>query len=269
MIALIDADILPYEIGGVLGEEVPFKYIMDSVDNLIARICRGVGATKYECYLTESSDNFRIQVAKLTPYKGGRKHEERPHHWAAIRKYILDNHNASIYHGYEADDALAVQQSTREDGSTIICSRDKDLRMVPGWHYSWSCGKYQPEKPPYYVTELEGWRWFCKQMIMGDVSVDNIMGCVGYGAKKAEDYLEGKESKEELILAVEQAYRDRYGEYEGGGTLTYRKKDYLIEGTYMDLMEEMADLLWMVREWGVTGRDIIREVMNEIAQAKR
>jgi hypothetical protein len=36
---------------------------------------------------------------------------------------------------------------------TIICSRDKDVRQCPGWHYSWECGK-QPSIGPIMVDEL-------------------------------------------------------------------------------------------------------------------
>lgn len=71
---------------------------------------------------------------------------------------------------------------------TIICSRDKDLRMCPFWHYGWEHGN-QPEFFPTYVERLgeitlsedkkkikgTGLKFFYSQLITGD-TVDNIPG---------------------------------------------------------------------------------------------
>jgi hypothetical protein len=252
MIALIDADIVPYEIGSAL-EDASINYVQVAVDNLILKICKAVGAVKYECYLTLSEHNFRLASATVVPYKGHRK-AEKPKHWEAIRDYLISDHAATSIAGYEADDVLAMRQ---EGDTTVICSRDKDLRMVEGYHYSWKCGEYQPEKPLYWISYDEGIRWFYTQLVMGDAT-DNIPGCIGYGIKKAEAYLEEATTEEEMLQAAQRAYEDCYGEAYKEGVLTYRKKTYTIEKSPYDLLLEMADLLWMVREQGVIGSDYIR-----------
>lgn len=133
--------------------------------------------------------------------------------------------------GLEADDALALDQT--ED--TIICSRDKDLRIVPGWHYSWECGK-QREIGPHNTDSIGslykdgdkvigyGMKFFYYQMLIGD-GVDNIPGLHGVGPAKAFKILEPLVTVEEMEKAVKDMYKER------GAT-----KEFFIE---------QARLLWM------------------------
>jgi len=69
----------------------------------------------------------------------------------------------------EADDELAIMQTSAIGGSTVICSVDKDLLQVPGWHYNYERRQLQ------YITELQASQNFYTQVLIGD-SVDNVDG---------------------------------------------------------------------------------------------
>jgi hypothetical protein len=137
---LIDADVLRYEIGAICeGDDGPlhFDHVARTIDQKIQEICLSArGDEPPTLYLT-GEGNFREKIAVTKPYKGNRK-GEKPYHFDNITTYMVGNYDTVIVEGMEADDAMSIRQ-TRE-GDTVICTRDKDLRMVPGWHYGWECG---------------------------------------------------------------------------------------------------------------------------------
>lgn len=204
-IGLIDSDILRYEIGSIemphpfLGKEVTTPCSEDKIQEILSdrikQIKQAIG-TDTVSYILTGKGNFRESVADLEPYKGNRDGMVKPFHWITVDRLLKEDYGAIEVFGNEADDVLALTARAEQARGRVpaICSRDKDLRMVSGWHYSWPCGEYQDEKPLYYISEDEGERWFWTQMLTGD-STDNIMGC-GYrvdkiyktGAKKGQPY---------------------------------------------------------------------------------
>ena len=264
---LIDADVLLYEVGfmGEYSDEggegiSSFERVADLLADRVRIICEEVGATESPTlYITlkESmlgplnrkrkweglgpigyAPNFREKVAVTKPYKGTRK-TKSPFHFKNLFVHMIDEYDTKIANGIEADDLLAIDQT--ED--TVICSRDKDLRMVEGWHYSWECGR-QPAKGPTFVKGI-GWlegiksgklvgygpMFFYSQMLTGDV-VDNISGLPKWGPKKTLEFLNSIEEPTERKLYV--SVRDLYKEVFG-------------EGWKINLVEQ-ANLLWMVRK---------------------
>lgn len=186
--------------------------------------------------------NFREALAKGKIYKGTRK-QERPFHWLNLTSYILaKTDTVSVSSGCEADDEVAIAHRLNPTG-TIICTRDKDLRMVPGWHYGWECGK-QPEFGPIEydsVGKIElvrskparikggGFAFFASQLIVGDV-VDNIGGLQGWGPVKCHSLLENCTTEREYFSAVVSAYQGVYG------------------SQWKEFLTEQCNLLWIVRE---------------------
>lgn len=152
-----------------------------------------------------------------------------------------------IEEGLEADDLMAIEQTKRPD-ETIICTRDKDLRQVPGWHYGWELGA-QPQFGPLLVdpvgairlvrttyatgskSEIKGYGYlfFLSQCLTGD-KVDTVPGLRGMGPVKAFEILEGTQSIQEGFNRVREAYRHVYG-----------------DDADKQLLEQ-GRLLWMVRE---------------------
>ena len=140
--------------------------------------------------------------------------------------------------------------------STIICSRDKDLRQCPGWHYSWECGaqrsigtyfvdplgyltaknekerkeaKKNGQKMPHLKVFGTGAKWLYYQMLTGD-GVDNIGGLKKTGPVGAYDLLKDCKSERECFEKV----RDMYSKTGEG---------------WKERMRESADLVYMIRNF--------------------
>lgn len=275
--ALIDGDIIAYEIGFISETKLynvdgkVYEYISDAVKALDGRprdlidievypmteratarlvrdhinsIVKRSGASRQETYLT-GKGNFREWVATITKYKGTR-HGARPYHYQFIRDTMVKEFGAITIEGAEADDALSIRGTDSRDN--IICSRDKDLRQVAGLHYSWKSGQYQPERPTYEISEIEGWRNLYSQMLTGD-TVDNIFGVPSIGEVKAEKLLKGCVTREEMFGVVQTTYNNVYGSVEGeGGYIHYTSWDgKRMWKTVDEVMQEMFSLLWMLR----------------------
>lgn len=188
--ALIDGDILCYSVGFAKEEESEDKALVE-MDSKLDEITFNCGASESIIYLS-GSNNFR---KKLFPsYKAHRK-QPKPKHFQALRNYLIKVELAEVAEGQEADDLLGINQNKvgefdfRLDDrvaevkyDTIICSLDKDLLQVPGWHYNWR------KDEAFEVTEAEGLHNFYRQLLTGD-SADNIPGIYGIGPKKADDAL--------------------------------------------------------------------------------
>ena len=296
MRALIDGDILTYEcaVAGVYkdeetGEEIikDFSKVIPVIDGKIADICKAVGsteppliflsgneqlvsqinrATKFTGESIKWEPNFRYERAKLRPYKSQRK-KEKPYHLNNIQLYLYGQYETNISIGCEADDELAIWQSKQTGpDKTIICSRDKDLKQVEGWHYGWEVN-FQPEYGPIYVDGLgelimtkkvietegkevvkkkvsgNGLKFFYAQVLMGD-PVDTIPGLPKCGPVKAYNLLSGTTTEEEMFIATRDAYIEVYGACK-----------------WKEQMQEQIDLVWMVRE-RVSGELVMHKMLE-------
>ncbi len=154
----------------------PIENCLHSVKLLTESIIRDSGATTYKIFLS-GKNNFRLDICP--DYKAHRP-TEKPVHLAACREYLINKFGAKVVDYMEADDMLGIQQ---QSDTTIICSLDKDLDTVPGWHYNWNKNK------KYWVDEDQADKFFWIQMLTGD-SADNIFGIKGVGPKKAEKLLD-------------------------------------------------------------------------------
>lgn len=284
MQALIDADVLLHEIGWSgefkdkeTGEPVllPPEEVIDLLDKKIRGICLDTESTEDPIlFITDSQwlcdwDNrralkrketprvfvpgFRYEIAKTQPYKGNRKNP-KPFHFYNILAYMLAQYDTRIStDGYEADDMICIEQVSR-GGGTIVCSRDKDLRICPGFHFSWECGKqgslfptetdrvgwlepklkFNEKKGEHVFDDVLGYglSFFYYQMLVGD-SADHIPGLPGWGKVKAFNLLKDLKTEEELFSTVKGLYKEVKGE---------ESKEYFLE---------QANLLHMIQEKGV------------------
>lgn len=252
---LIDADVLVYETGfavesGWKGDGVPpFDHAAESLDMRIANICAMVDATEEPILYLTGKTNFRFDIAKRTPYKD--RASNKPYHYKNLKAYIKGKYNYVETVGMEADDALSIEQ-TKRPNETIICTRDKDLRSVPGWHYGWEMylqPAFGPEKverdgyltlsPPVKgkTRSLKGVGelFFYAQCLMGD-PVDSIPGLIkGTGPVAAAIILDGCTTPREAFYAVLEAYRGIHGP---------NAEEYLLEQGRLLHMTRYLD------EWG-------------------
>lgn len=185
---------------------LPWGIIKNLIDERIELIQERTKAESWQGYLT-GKDNFRYKVATIQPYKEGRG--EKPFWYEGIRQYLIENRNVIVVNGYEADDALAINGGSQD---AVICSRDKDLRQVPGWHYSWEAG-LSKERPMYWISELDGYRNFFVQCLIGD-PVDSIPGLYQVGEKAAcVQRVEAASTELEMFQEVKTQYQQRFGSY--------------------------------------------------------
>ena len=237
MRALIDGDILLYAIGSFTN---PHPFLKDKdgepvlmpcsteaihgfVDEHLDKIQEGAECDTREVFVS-GKDNFRNEVAVTHPYKFKRKDAEKPYHYQTVKDYLINELGATVTEGNEADDALALAQTN----ATCICTVDKDLDMVPGWHYNWR------KDIKYHVNYDEGVHWFLTQLLTGDWATDSIIGCghvetktygakakkagqqydtrVGIGPKEAENMLMGSPlGNLSMLEIVANAYEQEFG----------------------------------------------------------
>lgn len=250
MISLVDLDLIVYKVGSItdgrhykyggerygtqkelfracktLGHEPP-KELKLELDPLpweeASRVCVSYledileNFDDYKGYLT-GKGNFRYQVATILPYKGNRVGVQKPHHYDSIRQFLVDIYDAEVSSGLEADDLLGLNQTD----NTCIVSTDKDLDVVPGWHYNWDKGDM------YKMNELDSDRCFFKQLLTGD-STDNILGLFNVGVKST--YVKAIDKMTE----VSEMYNHVRGQYESRF------------GSYWEVfLKETAQLLWI------------------------
>lgn len=196
------------------------------------------------------------EVFKTKEYKGNRK-SDKPFHFNNLINHILSSYTYYVAeNGIETDDAMCIMQYEKYkagDHSTIICSRDKDLKQCPGWHFGWEASK-QPSWGPIFVDDLgtlenvnegkvhpktgkmmplkirgTGDMFFYYQMLTGD-GIDNVTGAMGKGPVFAYNLLRNCTSVGQMYQLVGEVYVKTYGE------------------EYEQKLREMADLLYMVRE---------------------
>ena len=163
---LIDADILLYEVGSVGGypgdEEIAdFSFLSAILDGKILDICDGAGGTEPPTLYLTGKQNFRDAVAVTKPYKGNRKDTVKPYHTNNLKVYMKNTYDVVEADGLEADDEMSIEQVRCADKgdhidwmTTIICSRDKDLRITPGMHYGWECANQREFGP--LLVDYEG-----------------------------------------------------------------------------------------------------------------
>lgn len=175
-------------------------YAKKTIDDMLARL----ETSEFKVYLS-GADNFRKKINRVTKYKGNRDRTEKPIHLQAVRDYLVVNYGADIINGMEADDAIGIDATKLDDA--IVCSLDKDLDQIPGWHYNWV------KDVTYPVTPQDAEYQFYSQMLMGDPS-DNVLGIPGVGEVKAGKILMANEIADWPKVVADEYYRF-YGTGEG------------------------------------------------------
>lgn len=200
--ALIDGDLVAYISAASCTEDDPEHIALIRVEDRLRKILNHTGCSSYKVFVS-GGDNFRYE---LNPeYKANRTAPD-PIHRKICHQFILDEWKGEETDGFEADDALGCFQN----GDTIICSLDKDLRMIPGKHFSWEIsrrGEIIREPEFIEVDYMTGLKHFYKQMLIGDTS-DNIIGVRGLGKAKAAKLIDPLETEAEMIQLVKGLYND-------------------------------------------------------------
>lgn len=225
MISLVDGDLIAYRCSASANDE-PLEVAILRCDNLMRQLIDETNADEYMCFLSGPT-NFRKEVNP--EYKANRKDQEPPKWLQECKEFLITEWKAKMVEYLEADDLLGIEQCKIHTytklldppihyqkwddilpkyDSTIV-SLDKDLRMIPGRHYSWEISTAKWVKPAEFktITKMEGLQNFYLQILTGDTT-DNVIGMAGIGPVKARRILEGCETEQEMFDAVYNKYND-------------------------------------------------------------
>jgi 5'-3' exonuclease len=225
MIALIDGDLISY-INSASAEGDPEQIALLRADKQIRDILEYTECSEYKIFISGGS-NFRKEI---NPEYKAHRTQEKPIHLEVCNKFLMDEWNATVTEGYEADDALGCEQNK----NTIICSLDKDLLMIEGKHYSWPInrrGEIVRDHTIVDVSYIDGIKHFYKQMLIGDTA-DNIFGVKGIGKVGAAKLINPLETEEDMYRVVFDLYTD-------------------LDDMYNTRFMTNADCLWIWRSLGI------------------
>lgn len=168
-------------------------YFKDKVEHLNTTLnawVEGAEADSAIVYLTTSANNYRLDIAFSHVYKGARP-KDKPPFFYELRTYLKVMHKAVVADGEEADDLMSIEQwkdilKLKAEGAlpgsqrhksfatTVIVSKDKDLRIVPGWNYNpdskeklWvdAIGWLEPKMVEATQVKYEQWPLFGKEPV--------------------------------------------------------------------------------------------------------
>lgn len=202
MEALVDGDIILYRCAAS-AENDSLDIAKARVNELLDQVLEAVGATSYRFFLS-GKKNFRKSI--YPEYKANRT-QPKPIHLSSLREWACEELSAEITEReLEADDYLGIYQDKME-GTTVICSLDKDLLIIPGNHYQWQIGtsKWTKDAKRLHQSELEGLRLFYEQCLKGD-KADNVKGVAGLGDAKARKLLADCTTEKEMLEVVLSKY---------------------------------------------------------------
>jgi len=193
MHVLIDADLVCYRCAASVGDGAE-DIAHARCDTLVRELIHTTNSEYYTCFLT-GQNNFRKQINP--EYKANRKDTVPPQWLQSCRQFLVQEWNAIVSDGCEADDLLGITQT--ED--SIIASLDKDLLMIPGNHYNWVNDEFTT------TTPLDGLRCLYRQMLIGD-RADNIFGVDGIGKVKAARIIDVLDDEQDMIETVFSLYKE-------------------------------------------------------------
>lgn len=230
LIPIIDVDSVVYrcgfasdnskdEMGNPIDE--PLENCLHSVKLHMQSILGIFEPSKGTKVFMQGSNNYRDKLATILPYKGNRDPSKRPRYFDAIREYLVGYWEAELVNGMETDDACGITQWRHKDKSTCIVTIDKDLDMIPGWHYNYV------RKELYYIDLATANKKFWTQVLTGD-STDNIQGIPKVGPKTAEKILSNLSDWSDMHNRV--------------------KQEYINKGLSYTEFHENASLLWIMRD---------------------
>lgn len=264
-IVLIDGDIPKYTTAFACAEEVDRWKVDWTAKSQLESVCALSGCSHYLSFLTDSKSNFRNARATTWPYKGTRSTKEPPLWIHEISDYYEEQHGFQMMYGVEADDALTIAAEVLiAKGFKVACAtKDKDLKQYP-----WDTFVDLNTMTTYSISKAQAHENLWRQMLIGDVAVDNIPG-LSHGIKYettvefnnkirgASDLLMGKVTAQKLLDLWDpkdyprKTYELYLEYYEGneGNTQAVRDscyKDGLLFGEYR--FYETFDLIYMLRE---------------------
>lgn len=193
------SEIKGFYLGGKNRKWIEQKIVLESNERL-ANITLGIidilwereniefSMTDVEYYISSNFYSYRRKIC--SNYKAHRKSNK----WVKmLRDYLIENEQVLYSLEFEADDLIA-DRSIELNRDCLVCSIDKDLNQIEGWHFDLYKAKtgdiddfgreIKEYRGLYYVSDKEAKENYFIQMLMGDAS-DNIKGIKGIGIARA------------------------------------------------------------------------------------
>lgn len=232
--AYIDTDVLLYKFGfsnensiewsdgewthtgNVKGAVTDMDNLIDDITERLVRWC-GVLDADVEVKMCFSSTAGSFRKLVYDGYKKSRAGKRKPVIMDPLRQWVCDNWGVLEEPWLEGDDILGVWGASYErtlkdvpDGPIkVMCSIDKDMLTVPGYHYNWD----KADKGVVWVGRDTASKNFYLQTLSGD-TVDDYPGCPTIGPKRALKILdEALESNVPMWEAIVKTY-EKHGKDE-------------------------------------------------------
>ena len=276
-----DADIALYEC--TYDETKSFDEVKENLLTLIEKYRLYAGAERVVCHLTGELKGNRFNIATVKPYQGNRNGKSKPKMHGELKNWLtyggikfnddLPN-TITVYYNHleEADDSLT--QFHHNNPNSVMCSRDKDLRMNSGLHLNWDTFELHNVDPFGYLEIREhetksgnkkrkvygeGTLWFWFQMLAGDTA-DNIAGLPRIQGKKSMVSCGDIRAYEAIIefLDVVALYNFDVTDEDMYNFVLGLYEQYYVDGSEHGrtkevakaMLIEQAKLLWMRRQIG-------------------
>lgn len=198
-VALTDMDIVCYR-AAASAELDSLATAIDRFEYQMTKIVECTKASRVVSYIT-GENNFRYKI--YPEYKANRRDTKPPRWRQELHEHAVVEWKSEVTDGFEADDALGIEQVRLASigEASVICSIDKDLKQIPGYHYNFVKDEFDE------VLPKAGIRFFYEQLLIGD-RADNIFGIDRIGPKRAAQALDGLDTEEEWFECVRGMYND-------------------------------------------------------------
>lgn len=275
----LDGDFVAYFVSAA--NDISVEDMYKNSQSIIKRLKEAAGAEECIVHLTPhgSTKGGRYEIARLKEYQANRAGKPKPEHLEEVRVFLAEQCNGKLWHDLEADDGMSMFQhacvQAEKPELSVICSKDKDLRIVQGLHLDWDSLEListsffgdiaLKETKSGKKLSGTGFKFFCSQLLMGDPA-DNVSGIPGVvrsgkvkkcGPVMAYEILARASTPQEALDAVLREYQwyDKVV-----GFKSYTGEDLSLQEAF----ESEAKILWMRRfpdENDVI--DLFKEILNE------
>lgn len=234
---------------------IPESQAIEILSRKLEAIKGAVKAEKYNIFLSHKKRevNRRNWIAVQLPYKSDRG--PKPFYYELFRDILINEHGAIVGEEGEADDWLGIYQKD----NTVICSSDKDLLQVPGYHFNINTYTFDfasklgelhldtvtKGNRKEYKLSGNGFKWFCAQCVTGD-RTDSIRGLPYFKTSELVERLSPAKTEQEAWETVKDIYLksslDRLDIYRLG------KSGLSPDEIKSSYLAQMSKLVWVARD---------------------